>query len=189
MLCRPLISTNSTPSLFRPSTSSPKSSASTNSTAISFDNNNTIHNDPLSHNQSPLSSTDTISHRLHLDNLAQQQQQLTSWSTSSPQEYLYRFFSDPKSLQSTFSGVTQSPLYRYQHVQQENGKSSLFQVVSTVYPEYEWQRWRLDSFQWGSFLGNDVRKQRKYLDWVSARNGLERLEDWYNFTIADIFGE
>lgn len=50
-------------------------------------------------------------------------------------------------------------------------------MLSTVYPEHNWLPWKFERANVG--LWNDVKNQRKFLDWVSPQLNVKDLGDWY----------
>src|SRR5256885_592636 len=61
---------------------------------------------------------------------------------------------------------------------------SLFQALSSVYPEYNRQPWKFDTtFQKWS---GDPQLIRKYMEWLAGELNVKNLDDWYSVTLSDI---
>ncbi len=67
--------------------------------------------------------------------------------------------------------------------------SHLCDVLSVIYPEYEWLPWRFSYVPKGFW--SDLKNQRKYLDWVATQlsmtNNNENREGWYKIQQTVIF--
>ena len=66
----------------------------------------------------------------------------------------------------------------------EGGKSflsqysgSFFKLLTTVYPDYEWQPWRFINSPHNYWV--DVNNQRKFMEWAGKELGIKELNDWY----------
>jgi hypothetical protein len=61
---------------------------------------------------------------------------------------------------------------------------SLSNILSEVYPDYGWLPWqfsRCPATYW-----DDIKNQRKFLDWASKELKLKEPSDWYNVTVTVI---
>ena len=57
---------------------------------------------------------------------------------------------------------------------------SLPQVLSRMYPDYEWLPWKFEYCTRNFWL--DVKNIRRYLDWAGKEMGVKEMSDWYNVT-------
>ena len=57
---------------------------------------------------------------------------------------------------------------------------SLSRMLSVVYPEKDWQFWKFTRSP--KFVWDDVKNQRKYLDWAGKELGIKEMNDWYKVT-------
>ena len=55
---------------------------------------------------------------------------------------------------------------------------SLFTVLTSVYPEYEWLPWKFSKVPVNYW--NSVENRKKYMDWAGEQLGVKELSDWYN---------
>jgi hypothetical protein len=55
---------------------------------------------------------------------------------------------------------------------------SISNVLSNVYPEYEWLPWRFEVIPKSYWAG--VNNQIKFMRWVEQKLKIKELEDWYN---------
>ena len=55
---------------------------------------------------------------------------------------------------------------------------SLYKVLSTLYPEYEWLPWKFESCP--KHFWTDVKNQRKFLEWAGKELKIKDMSDWYN---------
>ena len=56
--------------------------------------------------------------------------------------------------------------------------SSLMQILNAVYPEHNWIPWeftRVPAKYW-----EDVKNQRKFMDWAGKALGIKETNDWHN---------
>ena len=56
---------------------------------------------------------------------------------------------------------------------------SLFDLFSTVYPEYEWLPWQFTTRNYWESVEN----QRKFMDWAGNKLQIKEMSDWYNVSI------
>jgi hypothetical protein len=62
--------------------------------------------------------------------------------------------------------------------------NSLYKLLSTIYPEYDWKPWlfqRVPRSYWAN-LDN----QKKYLEWIKIKFNIQKFDDWYKLTAKDI---
>ena len=55
--------------------------------------------------------------------------------------------------------------------------SSLYKVLSVVYPEYEWLPWKFSNCPRNFW--DDEKNQRKFMDWVGKELKIKDMSDWY----------
>ena len=58
--------------------------------------------------------------------------------------------------------------------------ASVYKLVSSVYPEYEWLPWRFHKTP--ANYWTDVKNQRKFMDWAGKELGIKDMSDWYKVT-------
>jgi hypothetical protein len=54
------------------------------------------------------------------------------------------------------------------------------QLLNSVYPEYDWLPWKFEKGP--SHYWEDVKNQRKFMDWAAKQIGIKEMSDWYNIT-------
>jgi hypothetical protein len=62
-----------------------------------------------------------------------------------------------------------------------NSKKSLSQLLSEVYPDYDWLPWkfgRCPQEYW-----DDMKNQRKFMDWAATELNIKEMSDWYKITL------
>jgi hypothetical protein len=52
--------------------------------------------------------------------------------------------------------------------------------LKSVYPEYDWLPWKFDKTP--TFYWDDVKNQRKFLDWAAKELDIKEMGDWYKVT-------
>ena len=57
---------------------------------------------------------------------------------------------------------------------------SMFQMLSTLFPEYEWLPWRFGKTP--SNFWNNEQNQRKFIEWAGNELGIKNMSDWYKVT-------
>jgi hypothetical protein len=57
---------------------------------------------------------------------------------------------------------------------------SLLQLLSNVYPDYNWLPWKFAECPLPYW--DDVKNQRKFLDWAAKELNIKEMSDWYNVT-------
>jgi hypothetical protein len=57
--------------------------------------------------------------------------------------------------------------------------NSTINLLSTVYPEYEWLPWKFSKVS--NFWG-DIDNQKKFMKWASLQLGIKQPSDWYAIT-------
>jgi hypothetical protein len=57
-----------------------------------------------------------------------------------------------------------------------NRYTSLSQLLSEVYPDYEWLPWKFDKCPNGYW--DDVNNQRKFMDWTAKQLNVNSVGDW-----------
>ena len=62
-------------------------------------------------------------------------------------------------------------LYRY---------SSLYQLLSTVFPDYNWEPWKFNKIPRN--ILDDINTQRKFLEWAGKQLNVKEMSDWYKVT-------
>ena len=56
--------------------------------------------------------------------------------------------------------------------------SPIHKLVTDAYPEYEWLPWRFNKCPFSYW--NDLKNQRKFMDWAGKQLGIKDMNDWYN---------
>jgi hypothetical protein len=51
-------------------------------------------------------------------------------------------------------------------------------MLSTVYPEYDWLPWKFVKCPHDYW--DDLKNQRKFMDWVATQLNIKEMSDWYN---------
>ena len=54
---------------------------------------------------------------------------------------------------------------------------SLYQILSDVYPEYEWLPWRF--IRTPKQFWDDPKNQRTFLEWAGKQLKIKEMSDWY----------
>jgi hypothetical protein len=54
---------------------------------------------------------------------------------------------------------------------------NFFELLSSVFPEYEWLPWKFPSTP--KFFWDDVNNQKKFVEWAAKELGVKKLSDWY----------
>jgi hypothetical protein len=54
---------------------------------------------------------------------------------------------------------------------------SLYSLLSTVYPEYNWLPWKLKQVSKGFW--NNIANQRNFVDWAGSQLQIKEMSDWY----------
>jgi hypothetical protein len=57
-----------------------------------------------------------------------------------------------------------------------SGSTSL--LLSEVYPEYDWLPWKFVNTPHN--IWEDMKNQRKFMDWASKELNVNNISDWYN---------
>ena len=60
--------------------------------------------------------------------------------------------------------------------------SSLYKLLSSVYPHYEWLPWKFANFP--RSLWADVKNQRKFMEWAGKELKINEMSDWYKVTYS-----
>jgi hypothetical protein len=58
--------------------------------------------------------------------------------------------------------------------------SSPSQLLSSVYPEYDWLPWKFDKSPQGFW--SDVKNQRKFMEWAAKELKITEMNDWYHIS-------
>jgi hypothetical protein len=59
-------------------------------------------------------------------------------------------------------------------------KGSFHQLLSTTYPDFDWLPWK---FAWcPRNYWNDMKNQRKFIEWAAKELKIEQMSDWYKVT-------
>ena len=58
--------------------------------------------------------------------------------------------------------------------------SSPYKLLSTVYPDYDWLPWKFDRCV--SYYWDDIKNQRKFMDWAGKELGIKEKSDWFKVT-------
>ncbi len=53
-------------------------------------------------------------------------------------------------------------------------------LISTVYSEYKWLPWKFQHVPNGYW--EDMKNQKKFMDWVGKQLNYKDMEDWYKVT-------
>jgi hypothetical protein len=56
--------------------------------------------------------------------------------------------------------------------------SSPSSLLSTVYPDYDWLPWKF--YTCPRHYWEDIKNQRKFMDWVGKQLSVQDMSDWYN---------
>jgi hypothetical protein len=57
---------------------------------------------------------------------------------------------------------------------------SIYSLVSEVYPDYDWLPWQFGIVP--ENFWNDMKNQRKFMDWASEELKIKEKTDWYKLT-------
>lgn len=57
-----------------------------------------------------------------------------------------------------------------------NHNYSIYKMLTTVFPEYNWLPWKFPTIPKGYW--NDTSKHRFYLDWLGNKLGYKQMTDW-----------
>jgi hypothetical protein len=60
-------------------------------------------------------------------------------------------------------------------------KESLFELLTSAYPEHEWLPWKFQQRVPRGFWEN-ASNQRKFADWAATQFKIKEMSDWYNIT-------
>ncbi len=66
------------------------------------------------------------------------------------------------------------------HLLQDLYNNSLFNLLSTVYPDYDWLPWRFDRCP-KDFWSN-VNNQIKFVKWAANELKIKEMNDWFKIT-------
>jgi hypothetical protein len=58
--------------------------------------------------------------------------------------------------------------------------SSPSQLLAEVHPEYDWLPWRFEKCPRNYW--DDMKNQRKFMDWASKQLDIKDMSDWYKLT-------
>ena len=64
----------------------------------------------------------------------------------------------------------------------EYNSNSLFQILSNVYPQYDWLPWQFEYFRCPSNYWENPQNQQKYMDWAAKQLNVKETQDWYKIT-------
>ena len=56
--------------------------------------------------------------------------------------------------------------------------SSLFKLVSTFHPEFDWLPWKFNTCPRNFW--DDLQNQRKFMEWAGKELKINEMKDWYN---------
>ncbi len=59
--------------------------------------------------------------------------------------------------------------------------SSLTELFSSVYPEFEWVPWNFRQTDNKNFFG-DEKNRREFMDWAGKELGVKELTGWYKIS-------
>ena len=59
---------------------------------------------------------------------------------------------------------------------------SLFEVLSSIYPQYEWMQWRFKHCKCPQNFWNNIENQRKYIEWAGKELNIKEMSDWYKIS-------
>jgi hypothetical protein len=59
-----------------------------------------------------------------------------------------------------------------------NGSQS--ELLANLYPDYEWLPWKFDVAP--AHFWNDIKNQKKFMDWVGKQLKITEMSDWYKVT-------
>ena len=59
-------------------------------------------------------------------------------------------------------------------------KYSIIQLLSSVYPEYEWLPWKFNKAP--NKYWENVETHKKFVEWAGKELGIKDLSDWYKVT-------
>jgi hypothetical protein len=64
-------------------------------------------------------------------------------------------------------------------------KWSNYQMLSTLYPKFEWLPWRFDKCP--NNYWENLKNQRQFIEWAGKELGVKDMNDWYKVThkVAD----
>jgi hypothetical protein len=59
--------------------------------------------------------------------------------------------------------------------------SSLSNLLSSVFPEYDWLPWKLDKCP--NNFWSVIKNQKKFIEWVAKEKNVVEMSDWYKIKI------
>ena len=119
--------------------------------------------------------TSSSDHRAFLDKIAQDAQftQMSDWyNLETVKVSIYKFqnpYNKPK---------LKTILPNYKH--------SVYNLLSSTYPEYDWLPWKLEKCT--PEFWEDANNQRKFVQWVENELKIKEKSDWYNVDFRVING-
>ena len=56
-------------------------------------------------------------------------------------------------------------------------KSSYVDLLSEVYPDYNWLPWKFEMLP--KYYWNDMKNVKKFMDWAGKELNVKEMSDWY----------
>jgi hypothetical protein len=66
------------------------------------------------------------------------------------------------------------------NVLQQKYNASISQLLYQLYPDFEWLPWKLANCPKNYW--DDMKNQRKFMDWAGKELKIKEMSDWYNVT-------
>ena len=67
----------------------------------------------------------------------------------------------------------------------KNYNGSPIQLVTSIYPNYNWSTWKFHQVPRGYW--KDIKHQKDYMDWLGKKLGYTMMDDWYKINQKDIY--
>ena len=64
---------------------------------------------------------------------------------------------------------------------QKKYNNSPINLLSSVYPEYEWLPWKFEKSP--NHFWEDVNNKRKFMDWAGKQLNIKDMSDWYKVSV------
>jgi hypothetical protein len=58
------------------------------------------------------------------------------------------------------------------------------EVLVSAYPNHNWQAWKFSAVPEGYW--DSPTNQREFFDWIASTLQIYRLDDWYNYSMAQV---
>jgi hypothetical protein len=60
-------------------------------------------------------------------------------------------------------------------------QGSLVNILSSVYPEYEWLPWKFEKSTQNFW--ESVNNQKRFMDWAAKKLNIKEMSDWYKVSL------